>query len=44
MFNNMRHLKTVGVISDDPVTGITEIAEPIGVICGITPVTNPLCF
>ena len=39
--NNMRHLKTVGIISDDPVTGITEIAEPVGVICGITPVTNP---
>ena len=39
--NNMRHLKTVGIISEDPVTGITEIAEPIGVICGITPVTNP---
>ena len=39
--NNMRHLKTVGVISEDPVTGITEIADPIGVIAGITPVTNP---
>ena len=39
--NNMRHLKTVGVISEDPVTGISEIAEPVGVICGITPVTNP---
>ena len=39
--NNMRHMKTVGVISEDPVTGITEIAEPVGVICGITPVTNP---
>jgi len=39
--NNMRHLKTVGVISEDPVTGITEIACPVGVICGITPVTNP---
>ena len=39
--NNMRHLKSVGVISEDPVTGITEIAEPVGVICGITPVTNP---
>ncbi|MBO4358420.1 MAG: bifunctional acetaldehyde-CoA/alcohol dehydrogenase [Erysipelotrichaceae bacterium] len=39
--NNMRHLKSVGIISDDPVTGITEIAEPVGVICGITPVTNP---
>lgn len=39
--NNMRHLKTVGVISENPVTGITEIADPIGVVCGITPVTNP---
>ena len=39
--NNMRHLKTVGIIKDDPVTGITEIADPMGVICGITPVTNP---
>ncbi|MCI1245076.1 MAG: bifunctional acetaldehyde-CoA/alcohol dehydrogenase [Bacilli bacterium] len=39
--NNMRHLKTVGVISENPVTGITEIAEPVGVIAGITPVTNP---
>ena len=39
--NNMRHLKTVGVIKDDPVTGITEIADPIGVVCCITPVTKP---
>ena len=39
--NNMRHLKTVGVISEDPVTGIIEVADPVGVICGITPVTNP---
>lgn len=39
--NNMRHLKTAGVISEDDVTGITEIADPIGVVCGITPTTNP---
>ncbi|MEE3402147.1 MAG: bifunctional acetaldehyde-CoA/alcohol dehydrogenase, partial [Candidatus Enteromonas sp.] len=39
--NNMRHTKTVGIIKEDPVTGITEIAEPVGVICGVTPVTNP---
>ncbi|MCH3976748.1 MAG: bifunctional acetaldehyde-CoA/alcohol dehydrogenase [Bacilli bacterium] len=39
--NNMRHLKTVGVVSQDSVTGITEIADPIGVLAGITPVTNP---
>ena len=39
--NNMRHVKTVGIISEDDVTGITEIADPVGVICGITPTTNP---
>ncbi|MBG6057872.1 acetaldehyde dehydrogenase/alcohol dehydrogenase [Cryobacterium sp. MP_M5] len=38
--NSMQNLKTVGVISHDEITGITEIAEPVGVICGITPVTN----
>jgi len=41
VINHMRHLKTVGVISKDEVTGITEIASPVGVICAITPVTNP---
>ena len=39
--NNMKRTKTVGVISENPVTGITEIAEPVGVVAGITPVTNP---
>ena len=39
--HNMKTLKTVGVISEDEVTGITEIAEPVGVVAGITPVTNP---
>ncbi|ETI86020.1 MAG: Aldehyde-alcohol dehydrogenase, partial [Streptococcus anginosus DORA_7] len=34
-------VKTVGVIEDDPITGLTKIAEPVGVICGITPTTNP---
>ena len=41
VINHMRHLKTVGVISENKVTGITEIADPVGVICAITPVTNP---
>ena len=39
--NHMRHLKTVGVISEDEVKGLTYVAEPVGVIAGITPVTNP---
>ncbi|WP_373742185.1 bifunctional acetaldehyde-CoA/alcohol dehydrogenase [Neisseria sp.] len=37
----LRDQKTVGVISEDPVTGITEIADPVGVVCGIVPTTNP---
>ncbi|OED27589.1 bifunctional acetaldehyde-CoA/alcohol dehydrogenase [Acholeplasma laidlawii] len=41
VFNHMRHLKTVGIISENTVTGITEVADPVGVICAITPVTNP---
>lgn len=39
--NNMKRLKTVGIINEDDVTGMVEIAEPVGVIAGITPVTNP---
>ncbi|AMB98749.1 bifunctional acetaldehyde-CoA/alcohol dehydrogenase [Aerococcus urinaehominis] len=39
--NYMRKQKTVGVISENKTTGITEIAEPVGVICAIVPTTNP---
>jgi acetaldehyde dehydrogenase/alcohol dehydrogenase len=39
--HSLQYLKTVGVISDDEISGIVEIAEPVGVVCGITPVTNP---
>ncbi len=39
--NSMSSLKTVGVIHEDEINGITEIAEPVGVICAMTPVTNP---
>lgn len=39
--HNMKRLKTVGIIKEDDVTGLTEIAEPVGVVAGITPVTNP---
>lgn len=39
--HNMKRTKTVGIISEDPVTGVTELAEPVGVVAGVTPVTNP---
>ena len=39
--HSMAPMKTVGIIHEDPILGITEIAEPVGVVCGVTPVTNP---
>lgn len=39
--NYMRNQKTVGVIEENDVTGVTYIAEPVGVVCGIVPTTNP---
>jgi len=34
-------LKTVGILRDNPGTGITEIGEPMGVVAAIVPSTNP---
>ncbi len=33
--------KTCGVIDDDPATGITKIARPVGVVGAVVPSTNP---
>ncbi|WP_017436977.1 bifunctional acetaldehyde-CoA/alcohol dehydrogenase [Saccharococcus caldoxylosilyticus] len=41
IYHNIKYDKTVGIIHENPHEGIIEIAEPVGVIAGITPVTNP---
>lgn len=41
IWNTIKNYKTVGVIREDELEGIVEIAEPVGVICAMTPVTNP---
>ena len=41
VFDDIRDKRTVGLVRDDPATGIMEFAEPLGVILGIAPVTNP---
>jgi acetaldehyde dehydrogenase/alcohol dehydrogenase len=41
VYEDIKELKTVGIIRDDPVTGIVEIAQPMGPILAIIPVTNP---
>jgi acetaldehyde dehydrogenase / alcohol dehydrogenase len=41
IYNNNRDMKTVGVIRENEEEGMVEIAEPVGVIAGIIPITNP---
>lgn len=37
----MRGMRTVGVVAEHPDEQIVEIAEPVGVVAGIIPTTNP---
>ncbi|WP_342046709.1 bifunctional acetaldehyde-CoA/alcohol dehydrogenase [Bacillus sp. OTU530] len=41
IWHSIKHNKTVGIIYEDEQAGIIEIAEPVGVVAGVTPVTNP---
>ncbi|MGI9356537.1 MAG: acylating sulfoacetaldehyde dehydrogenase [Rhizobiaceae bacterium] len=41
LMRDIQGVATYGIISDDPATGITEIARPMGVIGAIVPSTNP---
>ncbi len=41
VYDDIKDEKTVGIISENKLTGITEIAQPIGPVLAIIPVTNP---
>ena len=41
VYNNIKYAKTVGVIEENDEEGYMMVAEPIGVVAGVTPVTNP---
>ncbi|MDR9404435.1 MAG: aldehyde dehydrogenase family protein, partial [Halothece sp. Uz-M2-17] len=41
IYNKYKHEKTCGIIESDPHYGMQKIAEPIGVLAGIVPTTNP---
>lgn len=40
IYHSIKYDKTVGIINENEEEGYEEIAEPIGIIAGITPVTN----
>jgi acetaldehyde dehydrogenase/alcohol dehydrogenase len=41
IYNKYKHEKTCGVIESDPHFGLTKLAEPVGILAGIVPTTNP---
>jgi acetaldehyde dehydrogenase/alcohol dehydrogenase len=41
LYDYLRDKPTVGVVDEDPELSIQYVAEPIGVIMAITPITNP---
>ena len=41
IYNQYKDTKTCGVLTDDDAFGYRQVAEPIGLIAGIIPTTNP---
>ena len=41
VYNSIKYTKTVGVVEENDEENYMMVAEPIGVIAGVTPVTNP---
>ena len=41
IYHSIKYEKTVGIIDENIEEDYVEIAEPVGIIAGVTPVTNP---
>jgi sulfoacetaldehyde dehydrogenase len=41
LLRDLHGLATAGVIAEDKASGIVEIGRPVGVVCAVTPSTNP---
>eukprot|EP00887_Chlorella_sp_A99_P006620 scaffold3.g6620.t1 len=41
IYNKYKKTKTCGIIEEDHSAGVTKVAEPVGVVAGIVPTTNP---
>ena len=41
LLRDLQGALSVGVIAQDAARGLTEIARPVGVVCAVTPSTNP---
>jgi len=41
IWHSIKNLKSVGVVEENDLEGYIEVAEPVGIVAGVTPVTNP---
>lgn len=41
IWHSIKYEKTVGIIDENDMEGYVEVAEPVGIVAGVTPVTNP---
>lgn len=41
VYHSIKNERTVGIIAENELEDYEIIAEPVGVVCGVTPVTNP---
>lgn len=41
LWEAVRDMRTCGIVGEDPRTGVTEVADPFGVVAAIIPTTNP---
>ena len=41
IYNKFKDMKTCGIISEDTAMGMKKVAEPVGIIAGVVPTTNP---
>lgn len=41
IWHDIKYAKTVGIVNENDMEGYVEVAEPVGVVAGVTPVTNP---
>jgi len=41
IWHSIKNLKSVGVVEENELEGYIEVAEPVGIVAGVTPVTNP---
>lgn len=42
LWASLKDKKSVGIIDRDPITGIVQIAKPMGIVGAVTPCTNPI--